>query len=50
MAQAESKTTTDHSTIKQWTESRGGFPATVKSTEENGEPGLFWLERFCGAA
>lgn len=44
MAQAESKTTTDHNTIKQWAESRGGFPATVKSTEENGEPGLLRID------
>lgn len=44
MAQAESKTTTDHNTIQQWTESRGGFPATVKSTEEKGEPGLLRID------
>ncbi|RJR34334.1 MAG: hypothetical protein C4576_26485 [Desulfobacteraceae bacterium] len=33
----ESKTTTDHNTIKKWTEKRGGRPATVKNTERKGE-------------
>ncbi|QEG39311.1 hypothetical protein [Roseimaritima ulvae] len=27
-------TTTDHSTIKNWIETRGGVPATVESTSE----------------
>jgi len=44
MASAESKTTTDHGTIKQWVESRGGFPATVKSTKEDGEPGVLRID------
>lgn len=44
MASAESKTTTDHSTIKEWVESRGGFPATVKSTKEDGEPGILRID------
>ena len=35
-----SNKTTDHDTVKQWVESRDGFPATVKDTKENGEPGL----------
>ena len=29
-----SKTTTDHSEIKKWAESRGGKPATVEGTEK----------------
>jgi hypothetical protein len=33
----ESKTTTDHETIKKWAEERGGRPATVKDTERKGE-------------
>ncbi|PSR12457.1 hypothetical protein C8255_26585 [filamentous cyanobacterium CCP3] len=44
MAKSDSKTTTDHSTIKKWVESRGGFPATVKSTKEGDEPGLLRID------
>ena len=40
----ESKTTTDHDTIKEWVEARGGVPATVKRTEKNGEPGLLRID------
>ncbi len=40
MASTTSNTTTDHSTIKEWVEARDGFPATVSSTKEDGEPGL----------
>jgi hypothetical protein len=39
-----SKTTIDHGIIKQWVELRGGFPATVKSTKDNGEPGLLRID------
>jgi hypothetical protein len=34
---SESKTTTDHETIRRWAEERGGRPATVKGTEAGGE-------------
>jgi hypothetical protein len=44
MASADSKTTTNHDTIKQWVESRGGFPATVRSTKADGEPGLLRID------
>jgi hypothetical protein len=44
MATTESKTTTNHDTIKQWVESRGGFPATVKSTKDDGDPGLLRID------
>jgi hypothetical protein len=44
MANSESKTTTDHETIKQWVESRGGFPASVKSTQDDGDPGLLRID------
>jgi hypothetical protein len=44
MADASSKTTTDHDTIQQWVESRGGFPATVRSTQEDGDPGLLRID------
>lgn len=40
----ESKTTTDHETIKKWAEDRGGKPATVKSTERHGEPGVLRID------
>ena len=33
----EAKQTIDHDEIKRWAEARGGRPATVKGTEENGE-------------
>jgi hypothetical protein len=32
-----SDTTTDHDTIRQWAEERGGRPATVKGTESGNE-------------
>ncbi|HZZ99718.1 MAG TPA: hypothetical protein VFK07_03355 [Candidatus Paceibacterota bacterium] len=35
--QAESKTTTDHETIKKWIQDRGGRPAIVKGTQFKGE-------------
>lgn len=41
---AESKKTTDHNRIKQWVEERGGYPATVKATEEKGDPGLLRID------
>ena len=34
----ESKTTTNHDTIKQWAEERGGVPATVKDTAGKNDP------------
>ena len=40
MAQGDSKKTTDHETIRQWTEERGGVPATIAQTERGGEPGV----------
>lgn len=33
----ESKTTTDHEEIKHWVEERGGKPAVVRGTENEGE-------------
>ncbi len=33
----ESKTTTNHKTIRKWAEERGGKPATVQETEYAGE-------------
>lgn len=37
MKAAESKTTTDHNTIRKWVEKRHGRPATVKSTAAKGQ-------------
>jgi hypothetical protein len=45
----ESKTTTDHDTIKRWAQERDGHPATVRATEENGEPGVLRID-FPGGA
>lgn len=36
----ESKQTTDHDTIRKWTDERGGVPATIRQTERGGEPGV----------
>ena len=40
---SSSKQTTDHDEIKKWAESRGGKPATVKSTHSDDDPGLIRL-------
>lgn len=41
----ESKTTTNHDTIQQWVESRGGKPAVVEGTESEGQGiGLLRIE------
>jgi hypothetical protein len=37
MSKHLSKTTTDHETIRQWAEARGGKPAAVKRTHKEGE-------------
>ncbi|WP_437534631.1 hypothetical protein WME79_10660 [Sorangium sp. So ce726] len=44
MSASSSKTTIVHDEIRQWAESRGGRPATVKSTEEGGEPGILRID------
>ena len=41
---AEAKVTTDHDEIRKWTEERGGWPATVKATAEDGEPGILRID------
>jgi hypothetical protein len=40
----ESKTTTDHETIRSWVEERGGRPARVKGTGGNGDAGLLRID------
>lgn len=34
---SEAQVTTDHEEIRKWVEERGGHPATVKGTEQQGE-------------
>ena len=36
--------TTDHDRIRQWTEDRGGWPATVKSTHTDDDAGIIRLD------
>jgi iron-sulfur cluster repair protein YtfE (RIC family) len=38
------KTTTDHQTIREWVESRGGCPAHVKGTGRDGDPGILRID------
>jgi hemerythrin-like domain-containing protein len=38
------KTTTDHETIREWVESRGGCPAHVKGTGGDGDPGILRVD------
>lgn len=40
----ESKTTTDHDTIRSWVEERGGRPARVKGTGSDGDAGLLRID------
>jgi hypothetical protein len=41
---ATSKTTTDHEEIRNWVEERGGYPARVKGTDEDGGVGLLRVD------
>jgi hypothetical protein len=41
---AEAKTTTDHNEIRKWVEERGGFPACVKGTGDQNDPGLLRID------
>jgi len=40
----ESRITTDPDEIKRWVEERGGYPASVKATSEDGDPGLLRID------
>lgn len=40
MTETASKRTTDHETIRRWVEERGGEPARVKGTAEDGDAGV----------
>lgn len=39
-----SQLTSDHQTIQQWTEERGGVPATVKNTKNGDSAGLLRIK------
>jgi hypothetical protein len=41
---SEGHITTDHNKIKTWAEARGGKPATVKDTEEDGHAGILRIK------
>lgn len=41
---SDSETTTDHKVIRKWTEERGGRPATVRATEEDGHAGILRID------
>ena len=41
---AEAKTTNDHNQIRRWVEERGGFPACVKGTGDQNDPGLLRID------
>jgi hypothetical protein len=40
----EARTTTDHRAIREWAEERGGRPATVRATEEDGHAGVLRID------
>lgn len=41
---SEAEQTTDHEVIRKWAEQRGGKPATVKATEEDGHAGILRID------
>lgn len=41
---SEGQTTTDHNAIKKWATDRGGRPATVKDTENDGHAGILRID------
>ncbi len=50
MASSDSKTTTDHKTIKKWAEERDGKPAVVESTTDSSKGGGLLRINFPGYA
>ena len=40
----ETKSTIDHKTIRRWVEDRGGFPATVRGTQEGNGAGVLRID------
>lgn len=41
---SEAQQTTDHAAIRKWVDERGGQPATVKATEEDGHAGILRID------
>ena len=41
---SEAQQTTDHAAIRKWADERGGRPATVKATEEDGHAGILRID------
>lgn len=41
---SQSKTTTDHKTIREWAEARQGTPVTVRGTGDKDEPGVLRID------
>ena len=41
----ESHVTTDHAVIKRWVDERGGRPAAVKDTGNDGDPGILRIDQ-----
>ncbi len=41
---SSAKVTTDHEEIRRWVEERGGFPACVKGTGGDGDPGMLRID------
>jgi len=44
MSDHDSKTTTDHDEIREWTEARGGRPASVEATADDEDPGILRID------
>lgn len=49
VAPSSSKTTTDHQTIREWVEQRGGRPARVRGTGGVDDPGVLRIDMPGGA-
>ena len=41
---SEAKKTTDHAKIREWVEERGGHPARVRGTEDEGSSGVLRID------
>lgn len=41
---SDSHVTTDHNRIRKWADERGGVPATVTETEQNGHAGILRID------
>ena len=41
---ASAKSTVDHDEIREWVEARGGYPARVKRTGDDGDPGILRID------